>query len=802
MKILNSQKIAFIYNNQKVTYNTFLKLIDYYSDILNVTKDDKVAIIMENRPEWLACFYAIWNKNGVNVPIDYNASKEELTKVINEIKPKIIFYSNFTSKIVKELVKDPSIELINIDNQKVTFKENIEDKDFSFDMEKASLIAYTAGTEDKPIAVKLSKKNLFFDLEVFSNEIKEETFYTYLPFYNIIALQFIVIKALHTNSTIFIDNTTIPFEILSNIRNNKITALIANPIFYKYLHKKLIKNIKKSFLNRFRFNLSKILGINLLNIKNELLGENSKFLFSVSSHLDYKIQKELQDANIFVLTTYGFTESGSLISYNLPKYNKIGSSGKIVPGVEIKEKDGEILIKGENIALGYFNNIEEEKHKFIDGWFHTGDLGHLEGDSLYIYGRKSELIVLDNGKTIWPNEIEDKIHNLSSVIKEVSIIEYEDKLAAVIVPDLEETAHRKINNIEYYIRDIISDKYNIDAADDMKISDIKILNEDIPRSSFSRIKRFKLKNLILTKKIKRLKVEEPTSIEYKMIKDYFINNFSKKPYPDAHIEIDLALDSLEKVDLLFYIKQTFGIEIDNETFAQNSKFIDFVNYIEKNKEKVDESKVDWNKILNDPIDYSVPNEKLSIEAKIFNFLFRSYFKLEIEGKVIKGPYILAGNHLSMLDWYAIWNALPNDEKAKTFCLAKDKLLKSRIASYLSYKMNVIKFNIEVEREMKESLQKLSKILKEGKNVAIFPEGTRARDNSLKKFKKSFAILSKENNVPVIPTVLKGTFELLGPGKIFPKPGKITIRFLEPIYPENKTYDQIVDETYNAIKKEL
>jgi long-chain acyl-CoA synthetase len=184
-------------------------------------------------------------------------------------------------------------------------------------------------------------------------------------------------------------------------------------------------------------------------------------------------------------------------------------------------------------------------------------------------------------------------------------------------------------------------------------------------------------------------------------------------------------------------------------------------------------------------------------------LSRIYFKLKADGleNIPKDkPVIFVSNHQSALDGFLLNIVLKWKMRKKTYFFAKDKNFKTSIKKLFAKNSNILLLNIN--KNLKESLQNLATVLNKGKNIVIFPEGVRSRDGQIRNFKKTFAILSKELNIPIIPVAINGTFKSMSIGSKIPKPGKVNIKILQPLEPGGKNYQEISDEAKNIIDKNL
>ena len=463
---------------------------------------------------------------------------------------------------------------------------------------------------------------------------------------------------------------------------------------------------------------------------------------------------------------------------------------------------------------GYYNNEQATKEAFDkDGWFHTGDLGKMEGKYLIIIGRKKEMIVLPNGKNIDPNDVEAEIIKNTDLIKEIAVTEYKEQLIAIIYPDFEQIKAKQIVNIKDAIKWEVIDKYNVTAPNYKKIHDIKIVKEELPKTRLGKIRRFMLKDLLedktenTDKKVEKKVVEVPAEMKEKfnVINKYIDERYHKAIDLDSHIELDLGFDSLDIVEFMNFLNDTFGITLVEQDFVENKTISAIIKLVDEKAGKLVE-KVDKNenlkKIIESDSDVKLPKD--ARYAKILKFIlspmFKFYFKYKYSGKenLGEGAGIIVGNHQSYLDAFMLNNAFTYKEMENNYYIATALHFKSDFMKYLSGHGNIIL--VDANRNLKNTLQAAAKVLKNGKKLLIFPEGARTRDGKLQEFKKTFAILAKELNVPIYPFVLKGAYEAFPYNKKFPKRNNISVQFLEKIESQDKTVEELVEETKNSIAK--
>lgn len=809
-------KVGIIYKENEISYKNIIKNSKSFGKKLNIEKEDKVMIFMENRPELIYSFFGIWDKKGTCVVVDSSFSSKELNYYILDSKPKYIFTSREKFKCVKESIDylGEKIEILVAEEIELDYRENNLEISLN-DTNMVALMLYTSGTTGKPKGVMLTLDNIAVNVE----GLKKYNMYTsgdrilgLLPMHHILSLLGTGILPLLEGGTIVFLEEVSSLAMIEALKKYKITFIVGVPKLWEILHKKIMEKINSKILTKSVFKLSK--KIKNINIRKRIfkkvhegLGGSIRFLVSGGSKLDREISSDFLTLGIEICEGYGLTETAPMISFT-PIGNVVpGSAGIILDGIKVKvEEDGEIVVKGRNVMKGYYNKSEETE-KVIDknGWFHTGDLGKLEGKNLYIIGRKKEMIVLSNGKNINPIEIEQKLIRDNDLIKEVVILDYEGRLTALIHPDFSKLYEKKITNIVETFKTNVIGKYNESSPKHMKILDVRISKQELPKTKIGKIRRFLIKDLI-DKKEENIKLEEPNFKEYIKISNYIKKLKKIKLTPCSHLEIDLGMDSLDLVELVSYIEASFGVNIDEQILSKHSSVESLAKYVSNHSDEIKDKEIKWKDRLSFEKDYKFPTSNRI--GKILKFIlkipFKFYFRIKKEGlnKLdLKETSIFVGNHQSFLDGFILSQVLSNKILDNTYFFAKIKHFEKKYMKIIGENSNVIL--VDINKNLIGSMQMLASALKKGKNIVIFPEGTRSTDGELGRFKKFFAILAVELKIPIQPFVIKGAYELYSKGSKYPKPGEINIKFLDKIYPNSiSDYDKLSEKIWKIIKKEI
>ena len=525
--------LKWLKDNKKdfLTWSEVKSNIQILSEYLkkNLSKGDRCILLSENRPEWLISDIAIMNAGGVTVPLFTTYSEKDYEYIINDCKPKICIISNNTQfkkieKFISNEIKVLSFEDISekIESTKSIFESFLEKEinfqsNFNQNIKRKDLacIIYTSGTTGNPKGVMLSHGGILSNCEGAQEILKlltknsEPVFLTWLPLSHSYehTVQFVQISL---GAKIYYAESL--ERLLSNMADAKPTIMTAVPRFYQNLYSKISMNFSKQKGFKKKLISSTIsLGIKKLNNENMSLSEkiinffceklvrrkiNNQFggrlkaFVSGGGALDQKIGEFLNSIGLSTLQGYGLTEASPVVSCNIPGKIKIETVGPPFKTNEVKiATDGEILVKGENVMLGYWNMKNETDEILRDGWLHTGDIGEITKEkNLKITDRKKEIIVNLGGDNISPSKIENLLC-LDEKIKQSFV--YGDKKNYLVALIVTESIKNK-KEIELFIENL-----NKSLSVVEKIKKIKLINEE-----------FTIENGMLTPtlKLKRKKI--------------------------------------------------------------------------------------------------------------------------------------------------------------------------------------------------------------------------------------------------------------------------------------------------------
>ena len=806
------------FEDRKINYTELVNNVKYFSEnVIPAEKEDFGLILMENRPEWIYTYFALWDRKAIPIALDSTSSSKEILYVLGDSNPKFIICSNESEKNVREAVsmyEKGEITVINVDNHPIDENklEVIRNSNFELENPEGDSIAtmlYTSGTTGSPKGVMLTFNNLSSELEgLEKKDLLEPTdqILALLPFHHVLPLTATVLIILqHQASMVFVKKIASK-EILEALDKNNVTALVGVPRVFKLFYDGIKQQIDSKFITRTIYKLmTKIKSFKMRRKVfakvHEKFGGKLTFIVSGGAKLDPEIGEFYETLGIYVQEGYGLTETSPVIAVNTREGRKIGTVGKKLDNIEAKIVDEELWVKGPIVMKGYYNKPEKTAEVITeDGWFKTGDLASIDDEGyITIRGRRNSMIVLSNGKNIDPEKLENKVIEKSKrLIKELGVFGHNDKLVAIIVPDLLECRKQGITNIKAYVKNIVED-YNLTVHNYEKILDYKLYEEELPKTRVGKLRRFMLPELYLKTNVKKKKVEEPDNEVYKLLKDYIKKLKGIEAQPEENLELEIGMDSLDIVEFFAYVENSFGIQLDEEKFSEISNLKSLSEYINEKATKIESGEVDWKKI----IDAAPPVEEKNrwatrVLRPLFDLTIKLYFRLKRvnRDKLSDKPQIFVSNHQSFIDSLVLGSLLPAGILYNTVFLAIDWYFKKGILKLLVSHGNVVL--IDINKNIRKSVEEIAANVKAGKNVLIFPEGARTKDGKVAEFKKVFAIIAKELDVDVQCLGIKGAFEAYSRYMKFPKPKKIEVAVLEKFKPEG-TYDEIVEKARNIIK---
>lgn len=813
-------KVAINYKDIQYTYSEVLQISQIYADtFLDNCKPSKVLIFAENSPEWCFALYGSLRCEALVVPVDVQSTRNEVQYIIDDCTPDIIFTTDnkldFFSNIDCKGAKIVTPSCMAIDNSSNVAISNIPVRG----QDDTMFIIYTSGTTGNPKGVMLSYKNVMFNIDAVSKSVpifkEESNVMILLPLHHVFPLIGSLVAPLSVGSTVYIAEGMNAEAILKTLNQGRISLIIGVPRLYDMLVKGVMNKINASVVTRLLYKVVKAIGSDSLSkivfkSVHTKFGGNIEFLVSGGAALSHETATILKTLGFYVLEGYGMTEAAPMITFTRPGKRKIGYTGDPLPMVEVRiAENGEICLRGDNVMQGYYQRKEETEQILKDGWLHTGDIGVLDKNGLKITGRIKEIIVTSNGKNINPELLEQDFIKQSQYVEEIGIFLHKDVLHAAIRPNMSNIRLQSLENMDALIKDEVS-KFNSQNTTYKRIKQYHIISTEFPKTRLGKLQRYKLPSLIekTENKISNEKELENKSEIYKLLKAFVEEETGYTAHEHDHFEIDLSMDSLNIVSLLAYIENSFDITLTEEQIGELNTLDKLSKYIENENYQLREGKISWKEILSTKTDIKLQSPGIihwcvnSFSKIALSLIYR--FRYKGSKNIPDGPCIIVANHRSALDGLLVTYKLPHKINKNTFFFAKKKHWKTKLSMFLARKNNIIL--MDINKNVRESLQEMSAVIRKGKNVVIFPEGTRSKTNDMNKFKETFAILSKELNVPIVPVAITGSERAVYHNVKIPFPRfmtRINVDVLNPVYPsEEQTAESICDKVADSIRRHL
>jgi long-chain acyl-CoA synthetase len=806
-------KKALITAQGDIPYCQLLKNVQLFAQLFADKAYSKVAIYGENSPAWIYAFYATLQNNCIAIPIDFLASAEDVAYIIDDCEPELLFISSAMKESLLKVDQKTNHKPEVIVFEEIIPNENVAESEWPGpeDDETTAVIIYTSGTTGSPKGVMLSFTNIHENMAAVINckiYVPERQVMIFLPLHHVFPLVGSMMTPLFVGCSIPMVPSMQSADLMKTFSNNEVGVFLGVPRLYELMYRGVKAKIDKSPVARFLLWLvlktkNRKLGKKIFKKVHQGFGGYLQYMIAGGAALNKEVGTFFYGIGFNIMEGFGMTEAAPMITFPRPGKIKIGSTGQALPGLSIEIRDGEIVAKGPGIMKGYYNRPEETAEVVKDGWLYTGDLGYLDKEGfLYITGRKKDIIVLSNGKNINPVELEMKLESFSPSIKEAGVFMHQEMLHAVIYPDLNFLSENKVEDFNAWFRDQVITPFNADMSSYKRIMQFTLVKTELPRTRLSKLQRFRLAEMVESKDPEKLSQDEPQTSEYIAIKSFLESQVDMDILPEHHLVFDISMDSLGKLSLIDFVEKSFGIKFDEEQLHKFPSVRKMAEYIQNNKlfHKKD-LQTTWSGDLKDDAEVILPKTSflLGPVVKSVRGFFRLFFRFEGKGmdNIPEGPCFLTPNHESKLDAFLVLSYLDKQTLKNTYSYAKKEHVKSAVRRYLASRSNVIV--MDLSKDLKNSILKMAEVVKQGKKILIFPEGTRTLTGELGAFKKTYAVLSLELNIPIVPVAISGAYEAMSSGARKIKRGeKISIEFLPAVYPEAMNPEKLNEQVKQKI----
>ncbi len=535
--------------NQKViekTYSEVKKEVEALGTMLLELglENKKIALIGNNRYEWCESYFAITTSNMVVVPLDKALPEQEIKNLIERSKVDAVIYENKYNEVFNSIREENETikYYINMDLKKeengiLSFKElveqgmkKIEDGDHRYadvkiDNNKMSILIFTSGTTSMAKGVMLSQKNITSNIIAMAKMSKmydNDVLLSFLPLHHTFECTITFLYGFYSGVTVaFCDGLK---YIAKNLVEYKVSVFVAVPLVLETIYKKIRKSIEDQGKAKLVDTMSGLANGLLklhIDVRRKLfksvldqLGGNLRIAYFGAAAMDKKVIDGYNSFGIETVQGYGLTETSPLVAAETDKQKCPGSVGMAPYNVELKLEDvdengvGEIVVKGPNVMLGYYENPEATESVMKDGWFHTGDLGYYNKDGyLFISGRKKDVIVLKNGENVFPSDIEFLVNKLPYVTESILYPRENTKgeisLGIKLVYDPEIIKEKFGDKTEKEYKNLVWEdikEINKSLPVFKRIKELIITTEPLEKTTTQKVKRFKEFEKILAKK--------------------------------------------------------------------------------------------------------------------------------------------------------------------------------------------------------------------------------------------------------------------------------------------------------------
>ncbi len=796
------------YRTVSLTYQDVYDLsfnIACFLEKQGLQKGDKVLILAPNSPYWICVWWGCLLGGYIPVPLNVQSTGEMVKKIAEQTDAKIIFkHLHFKQELPPglksydiEFVKEMVVGIDCSNFKKTEAKEN--------DLVE---LMYTSGTTGDPKGVMLTHKNIVSNLEAINKVAplqKTDKFLSILPLSHI--FEQIIGFLLPFSKGLPIIYSHSPLAIKGLLKEYQITIMAGVPEFLRTVMMKIEVKAEEEGKKKIFDKLMALSGrikakfIQRLLFRSVLkkFGGKLHTVISGGAPLDPELEKKWDALGIYLLQGYGLTETSPVVTTNTYNDHRLGSVGKILPGVEIKiTADKEILVHGPNVFQGYYNNEQKTKEVFTDdGWFQTGDIGELGDDEfLYIKGRKKYMIKGPGAQNVYPEDIELELNKISGV-KDSCVVGLEKSGGKV--------------EIHATLLGEIKDPENIIEEANQKLASYQQINgwsvwpeEDFPRSATRKVKREEVIKWLKQKTTTPSTMQVPegkTPLMHLLaeITDHAVSEISAQ----TRIVSELNLNSLLRIELVSRIEEKFRITIEEAKIDSAMRVSDLEEIIKKGGQvKEAMSLKQW------PMSQLAIWQRITVHWLLIFPLARLFVKLKIEGREnlesLTLPAIFMPNHISYLDSLVLLMALPfRIRKRIAFAAAKDVVYEyyKSIAGMIELWFNSFPFPRQENEDIRAGLDYMGRMLDKNFSVVVFPEGKVGLSGELQPLKRGAGLIAVEMDSLIVPVKIEGTNTIMPLGKIIPRRrGEVIITFGKPIkFGRRDSYTQSTEKIEQALR---
>lgn len=764
----------------------------------DINKGDRILIWGPNSAEWVAAFFGSALRGVIVVPIDDASDPGFVLRVYEQVSAKLLLCSH-------EHVQ-PSIPTLLLENLPETLAHlsPVRPGAPAIKPNDTLEIIFTSGTTAEPKGVVITHANVLANIAPLETEIhkylKYERFVHPVRFLNLLPLSHVFGQFLGIflpqllQGTVIFQETLKPGDVVSTIRRERVSVLVAVPRMLQALKEKIERDLEdKGHLEKFRKQFQFAEGKHFLRRcwifrrVHRQFGWKFWAFISGGAALDRDTEEFWGRVGYAVIQGYGLTETTSIVSLNHPFRLGKGSIGKVLAGREVKlAPDGEIMVRGSGVAAGYWNGRGLQPVASAEGWYGTGDIGELDREgNLYFKGRKKEVIVTPAGMNIYPEDLEAALRRQPEVKQCVVIgLPREGNADPCAVMVLRE---------DQIDPEAVVKRANETLAEYQRMRNWFIWPEqDFPRTSTQKPRT----NVILQVVLSQLGGKGSNSAASSPVAELIarINGKNSELRPEANLETDLNLSSLDRVELLSALEDRYQLDLSETRFAAVKTVADLEGMLHGEVPArvqyhyprwVQRWPVTWIRLL---------THYLLLRPAVFLLGWP-----RVEGREnlhdVRGPVLVICNHIGDVDVGFVLTALPAHLRHRLATATGGEALESfrtppltrhffgRIYDRLKWLAGVSLLNLfPLPREVgfRESFAYAGELVDRGCSVLVFPEGHHTTDGKMLPFRAGIGLLANNLQIPIVPMRIDGLFEVKQAGKKFAKPYAVRVKIGKPV----------------------
>ncbi len=822
-----------------------------------VAPADRIVLASHNAPEWGLSYFGILKAGATCVPVDPDSSTDEIVNFTRASgAPGIIISDQMheAHPALAERLAAAGLEATHVWLYSEVFAlpdEQTEDERIArlpqrVQAQSLASLIFTSGTTGQPKGVMLSHKNLTNMVSMLSSVFDMSTsdgVLSVLPLHHTFEFSTGFLTPLSRGAQITYLPDLSGEELARAIKNGHVTGMVGVPALWELLHRRIKTRLNENgewvgraadlmisanswLRDKTPLNLGQI----VFRPIHTGMGGRIRYLISGGSALNDKIKREMHGLGFTILEGYGLTEASPVLTVTRPQNGLIATSvGKPLPGVEVKILDangsgvGEVVARGLNVMVGYYENEEATRAALVNRWLYTGDLGRLDDEgNLYLVGRSKEIIVDTNGKNVYPDEIEE-LYADSPFIKELSVVGLPDgigeKVACMVVADLDHdialTREEVRRKVEEHFRDVSS---MLPFFKRVKV--LHFWDGELPRTATRKVKRREVVAAMETleesaRNVSRVGAGGTTQQEdgnASWLLD-LVATVANRPRTQVALDTrlsDLGFDSLMYVELATAIEQAGGTLTSPETLTTVHDLRELRGVVTRKptaaQQRAAEARAAEERRREDQ-DIYIPSVARTVGNKGLDVLQRLFYEKVMHTKCVgcgnipvHTNFIVASNHTSHLDFGLVKVALGEQGRDLVVLAAADYFFDNKYKrAYMDNFTNLVP--MERSGSLRQSLRHARSFLDRGFNALIFPEGTRSLTGELADFKPVIGYLALTSRTGILPVYLNGTYEA------FPKGASILHsrdvgarvgRFLDIEHLEDMTKGMPKSEAYRLI----